>query len=403
MKILFITAEGFDTPNPNNQMAETMIGEFLNNGYQVHLIQSHRKGVNSDIPDSLINREKFVCDTVTRKVVDKSNFVKRYFNDFKYAFSAMKYWRKVKDADVVYLQSNPTIIYPMLLLRLFYRKPIVYSIYDIFPGHAYDIGVIRSKFIFNALKLLQKPCYKIADVITVLSEDMREELINIGVKSDKIKVVPAWYDIKNTHEIARRDNLFIKKYNIPENKFYVQFAGSLGYIFNYKTVLALAKEIKEKTDIVIQIVGDGPIKETFIKEAEESGLKNIDFYPLQPVELVPHVYSACDLCVIPLKKSVIRNAVPSKAPILMACRRTIVNSVEINSKYASAFHKYNMGISVDIEDVRGLADAVIYLYENPEILKKMADNANEYGKTHYSSTKSIRLIMNIFDKWGKNN
>ena len=33
MKILFITAEGFDTPNPNNQMAEVMINDFLNNGF----------------------------------------------------------------------------------------------------------------------------------------------------------------------------------------------------------------------------------------------------------------------------------------------------------------------------------------------------------------------------------
>lgn len=51
MKILFITAEGFDTPNPNNQMAEVMINDFLDRGYQVHLIQSHRKGVNPTFPN----------------------------------------------------------------------------------------------------------------------------------------------------------------------------------------------------------------------------------------------------------------------------------------------------------------------------------------------------------------
>ena len=55
MKILYITAEGFDTPNPNNQMAEVMIRDFLQNGHSVHLVQSHRKGVNPDIPKSLEN------------------------------------------------------------------------------------------------------------------------------------------------------------------------------------------------------------------------------------------------------------------------------------------------------------------------------------------------------------
>jgi colanic acid biosynthesis glycosyl transferase WcaI len=126
MKILFITPDGFDTPSPNNQMAETMMRVFCESGHHVHLIQSHRKGINPDIPESLKSLPNFTCDTVVRKIVDKTKFVKRYLNDFYYAFQAMKYWRKVKDADVIYLQSNPTIIYPMLLLRLFKRKvPIV--------------------------------------------------------------------------------------------------------------------------------------------------------------------------------------------------------------------------------------------------------------------------------------
>ena len=59
MKILYITYEGFDTPNAANQMAETMINTFLGQGHTVYLIQSHRKGVNSDIPKSLEGRKTF--------------------------------------------------------------------------------------------------------------------------------------------------------------------------------------------------------------------------------------------------------------------------------------------------------------------------------------------------------
>ncbi len=76
MKILYITAEGFDTPNPNNQMAEVMIRDFLKNGHSVHLVQSHRKGVNPDIPKSLEDEPNLTVDTIVRKVVDKTNFIK---------------------------------------------------------------------------------------------------------------------------------------------------------------------------------------------------------------------------------------------------------------------------------------------------------------------------------------
>ncbi len=399
MKILYITAEGFDTPNPNNQMAEVMIRDFLQNGHSVHLVQSHRKGVNPDIPRSLEGEPNLTVDTVVRKVVDKTNFIKRYLNDVKYAFSAMKYWKKDKDADVIYLQSNPTILYPMLLLRLFKRRvPIVYSIYDVFPGHAYDIGVIKSKLIYNAMRIMQKPCYRMATAITVLSADMKIKVVEQGAKPDSVYAVPAWYDVSTTREIPTEENRFLQKYNLTKEKFCVQFAGTIGYVFNYKTVIELAKRLKEHTDIEIQIIGDGNVKNDFVAEAEALELTNIAFYPLQPIEIVPDVYSACDICIIPLKKGVIGNGVPSKAPILMACKRVIVNSVEIESNYAKMYAEHNMGIAVDIFDYDGLANAIIELKKSPEQLKVMAENAYNYGKENYSSDASTAKLMDIFEK-----
>ena len=402
MKILYITAEGFDTPNPNNQMAEVMIRTFLEKGHEVHLIQSHRKGINKDIPDSLQSFEGLTTDTIVRKIVDKTHFIKRYINDTKYAFSAMKYWRKVKDADVIYLQSNPTIVQAMCLLKLFQKNvPIVYSIYDVFPGHAYDIGVIKSKFIYHMLRILQKPCYKMATAITVLSDDMKEKVVLQGASPEKVYVVPAWFDVSSAKEIARENNRFIQKYDIPDNRFCVQFAGTIGYVFNYKTVLELAKRLKEKKDIEIQIIGEGTVKDQFVKEAKELQLDNISFYPLQPVEMVPDVYSACDVCIIPLKKGVIGNGVPSKAPILMACNRTIVSSVEMDSSYARMFKENDMGIAVETSDYDGLADAIVRLYENPDELKRMAHNAYIYGKENYSSIKSTGKLIEILERCGQ--
>lgn len=398
MKILYITAEGFDTPNPNNQMAEVMIRDFLDNGHTVHLVQSHRKGLNEDIPASLMGRAGFSCDTVIRKVVDKTRFLKRYYNDASYAFQSMKYWKKVKDADVIYLQSNPTIIFLMALLRIFKRRvPIVYSIYDVFPGHAFDIGVIQSKSIYNTLRLIQKPCYYMPSAITVLSEDMKNKVVEQGARADKVFVVPAWFDVKSTKEIPKDENKFIKKYDIDTNKFYVQFAGSIGYVFNYRTVIELAQRLKDNPDIEIQIIGDGNKKEEFVCEAQRLGLVNIKFYPLQPIDIVSDVYSACNIAIIPLMRGVIGNGVPSKASILMACNRVIINSVEINSEYAKMFAENQMGVSVDIEDYDGLKDAVLDLYNSPDKVQRMAVNAQDFSRTNYSSSRSTMILMEIFD------
>lgn len=402
MKILFITAEGFDTPNPNNQMAEVMINDFLDKGHQVHLVQSHRKGVCPDLPSSLEGRSGLTVDTIVRTVVDKSNFIKRYINDVKYHFESVKYYKKVKDADVIYLQSNPTIYFPMIFLKLFMRKiPIVYSIYDVFPGHAYDIGVINNKFLYNIFKWMQKPCYKWASAITVLSEDMKDMIVMEGARPDDVYVVPAWFDVRTAREVPIEENQFIRKYNIDKSKFIVQYAGSIGYVFNYKTIIELAKRLKDDEDIVLQMIGDGPAKESFIAEARENNLTNIEFYPLQPIPLVPDVYSTGDICIIPLKKGVIGNGTPSKAPILMACKRVILNCVESWSKYYKLFDEYDMGYAVDVNDYDGMADVVRRIKANPEESNRKIMNAYKYGQTYFSSTRSVGILLDVMDRYKK--
>lgn len=402
MKILFITAEGFDTPNPNNQMAEVMINDFLDAGHQVHLVQSHRKGVCPDLPASLEGRIGLSVDTIVRDVVDKSNFIKRYFNDVKYHFDSLKYYRKVKDADVIYLQSNPTIYFPMIFIKLFMRKmPIIYSIYDVFPGHAYDIGVINNKFLYNIFKWMQKPCYKWVSAIAVLSEDMKDMIVKEGARPEDVYVVPAWFDVRTAREVPVEENQFIRKYNIDKSKFIVQYAGSIGYVFNYKTIIELAKRLKGDDDIVLQMIGDGPAKEQFMAEARENNLTNIEFYPLQPIPLVPDVYSTGDVCIIPLKKGVIGNGTPSKAPILMACKRVILNCVESWSKYYKLFDEYDMGYAVDVNDYDGMADVVRRIKANPEEASRKVMNAYQYGQAYFSSTRSVGILLDVMDRYKK--
>ena len=143
------------------------------------------------------------------------------------------------------------------------------------------------------------------------------------------------------------------------------------------------------------------MKERFVQQVNEAGLENIEIYPLQPVELVPDVYSAGDVCIIPLRHSVIYNGVPSKAPILMACNRVIVNSVDLDSHYARMFIENDMGVCVNIGDYDLLAEKIKQLYHSPQERGRMSQNAKEYCTKHFSSDVNTRKYMDIFDEIGK--
>ena len=403
MKILYLTMDGFDTPGPNNQMAMVMIRDFLKAGHQVHLIQSHRKGIFADIPDMLQNQPLLTVETLKRNIIDKNNFILRYLNEAKWAFQSFRHWRKVKDVDVIFLQSCPSAIFQILLLKFFSPKPVLFNIYDVWPGHAMDLGVMKHKWMYNTFRYIQKIAYKCCTKIAVLSEDMEQKLINEGVPKSKIRIVPAWFDDSAIMNIPREKNKFIKKFNLEsDDSFIVQFAGTIGYVFNYKLVLDTAEKLLGHDKIRLQIIGDGLFKEQMVYEASERCLSNIDFYPLQPIDIVPDVYSACDVCIIPLRKGVIGNGVPSKAPLLMACHKTIINSVESDSEYYKIFNENNMGISVPLNDSTAMSEAILHLYNNPDTRKLMGINAEAYSRKYYSASVCTKKFIDIFEEMNHN-
>lgn len=396
MNIMFLTCDGFDTPNSVNHLSMTIIEDLLKANNNVYLVCSHKKGIYKDIPDILKEKKGFTYDIVKRKDINKNNFVKRYLDDFLYVFKAMKYWRKKKNSiDAVFLQSYPNSVYMAIALKLFLRKPVVYNLYDVFPGHAYDIGVIKSKFIYNALRWTQKLVYKLTDYTIAASEDMKNILIKEGVPENKIRIVYLWYDTERIKCISPSENKIIKKFNLPRDKFYVQYAGALGYVLDYKMIIKVAEILKNQEDIVFLIIGDGNVKNRFLEEVKQKNLSNVWYYPWQPLELIGDVYNACDIGFIPLKKGVIGNGVPSKASQLMACKKVIVNSVE-DSVYSRMFSENNMGISINTGDPQDIANAILYLKSHPEELKIMGENAYNYVSKYYSREVNTKKIVELF-------
>lgn len=396
MKILFLTSEGFDTPNSTNHLAETLLEDFLKRGIEVHSITSHKTGTYADIPESLLAYvgAGFTYDIINRENIDKNNFVKRYLDEVKYAFTARKIWKKHKgEYDAVLLQSNPNSVINAVLLGALHR-PIVLNLYDVFPGHAMSIGVIKNKLIYNVFRIMQKVLYKKCKYIVAMSEDMKKQLLDERVPDEKVKVIRNWFDDDIFEPIPREENAFLKKYGLDTEKFYVQFAGLLGYVFDYKMYLDVAEKLSAREDIVFQLIGDGNQRAVIDAEIEQRGIKNIMRFPWQPLDIIAHVYSACDVGIIPLKPGVIGNGIPSKACQLMAARRVILNSVE-QSEYTDTFAHYDMGENVTDHDPQSVADRILYLYENRERREVIGENACRYAYDNYSRKKNTAEFADL--------
>lgn len=400
MKVLFFLTSSMEKPSPSWHLMKALLEDVLNAGIHIYAIQRHYDDVEGKaFPDSILNHPGFSYSTVpVGTPTPKTAFVRRYLDGIKYALKAIKHYRHHNDFDVVFVQSAPTSLFYILLARYFAKKrPVIYNSQDMFPGSAIANGSMPKKWMQKIFYKLQKIAYKKVDVITAISEDMKQKLIEQGVPESKIRVIVNWYDSAEVHEIAWDENNFVKKYNLDKSKFYVQYAGTMGTNFNPEPILQVAQRLKNNSQIEFQMIGNGVKRERFEARAKELNLNNIVFYPLQPQSLVPDVYSTCSVCLIPLMRGVIGNSVPSKAGLLMACRRVIVNSVDIDSDYARIFEEERIGFSCDTTDYDGLTDKITYLYNNPREYIEIANRAKAYGQKFYSREYNTTFYIELFN------
>lgn len=402
MKVMYFGFEGFDNPNGTNHLAISLIDEMLKENIEVYLLNSHTKGIDPDIPFVLLNRENFNYDIINRKEVDKNNFIQRYVNGVIYAFKAMKYWMKrKKELDIVILQSTPTIIFSIVLLKLFLKKPIIYSLYDVFPENGIAVGAIKKGIISSVLKNIQKVVYWCADTIVVISEDMKKQMISLGIDSKKIEIVPLWYDDSYVSKKTFENNYFIQKYDININKFIVQYAGNFGYTFDYKMIIKVAEILQYKQDIQFHMIGNGAFLDEFSKMVEEKNLKNIKFFPWQQLSVIYDVYRSCDIAIIPLENEVIKNAYPSKTSLIMACGKSFICTTEKESVFYKNINEKNIAICIDRNKPWEVADKIITLSNSKEKLAILNLNAEKYARKYlskkYNTHHFIKIIKHLGD------
>jgi glycosyltransferase involved in cell wall biosynthesis len=84
----------------------------------------------------------------------------------------------------------------------------------------------------------------------------------------------------------------------------------------------------------------GAAKLGLMRQAEEMGLANVRFLPFQPHEAVPELYAGSDLCLVPLRRGITRDSVPSKV-------YTIVAAVDEGSDTWQFVQEVGCGLPVD--------------------------------------------------------
>lgn len=280
-----------------------------------------------------------------------------------------------------------------------YNIPLVYECRAFWEDAAVDHGTTtENSWRYCLTKRLETYVFKKADAITTICEGLRNDIINRGISSEKITVIPNAVNIeKFTYGVKPNQNLR-SKLNL-QGKIVLGFIGSF-YAYEGLPLLleALPKIIEKQPQTRLLLVGGG-VQETFIKQkTAELGLGDyVIFTGRVPHDLVQEYYNQVDIFVYPrLPMRLTELVTPLKPLEAMAQGRLVVASDVGGHKELICDNE--TGRLFKANDSDDLAKTVLDLLNQPNKWDKLREAGRLYVEQERNWTKSVSYYLNLYNK-----
>jgi colanic acid biosynthesis glycosyl transferase WcaI len=196
---------------------------------------------------------------------------------------------------VVAMTSPPLISFIAACFSRLRRWRFCYWVMDLNPDEALAAGWLRPGSLSASwLERFSRFSLHRGTAVIVLDRFMRERILQKGVASGKIAVIPPWSHDSEIHFDAEGRTRFRNAHSLRD-KFVVMYSGNHSPCHPLDTVLATAEKLASNNDITFCFVGGGAEFSRIKLFAKERRLSNILCLPYQPLDELAGSLSAADL------------------------------------------------------------------------------------------------------------
>ena len=244
------------------------------------------------------------------------------------------------------------------------RLPFVFELRDLWPASIAAVGAMNGSGFLHLLERLELFLYRRSKAVVSVTESFKKDLVRRGIPAEKIAVVINGVDLPR-YSPRPKDPELTARHGL-EGRFVVGYIGTHGMAHALEKVLDVAERMRTVPDLQFLFVGSGAEKAALVAEVKSRGLPNVLFLPPQPKEMMPRIWSLCDVALVHLKDNpVFGTVIPSKIfeamgmglPILIASPKGEAGGIVENS---------GAGMWIPPEDPRALADAVLRFRDDRE-------------------------------------
>ncbi|MDQ0482531.1 glycosyltransferase family 4 protein [Guptibacillus hwajinpoensis] len=232
--------------------------------------------------------------------------------------------------------------------------------------------------------------YQMADFVVGVSESYVERVqqVNQHAKS----YLPVFIGT----DLGYFDSCNLKESKPDSDEFSITYVGTLSYSYDIETVIKAVARLNRKgyTDIIFNVLGDGPLKARFQSVAEELDA-NVAFKGYLPYEEMIPLLTNSDLAANAITKGA-QQSITNKIGDYLASGLPVLNSSQ-NEEFMRIVEERKLGYSYEPGDVDKLVELIEMLYNNRDLRKVCGRNARRLAEEKFDRRTSYEHIYSVVE------
>ncbi len=279
-----------------------------------------------------------------------------------------------------------------------FSLPLVYEIRAFWE----DAGVDQATYTKNSIKYrlvrsLETWACKKAQQVAVLCQGIRQDLISRGISPAKL--TPVYNGINPANFTpCDPDSELQEQWQLKDKK----VIGFIGSFYRYEgldlLVTAFGKIIEKAPDMRLLLVGGGEMEESLKQQVQELGLQDFVILPGRIAHSkIQSVYAMIHVLTYPRYSVRLTELVTPLKPIEAMAMGKLVLASDIGGHRELIFHG-NTGILFPPGDADALAQAILNLFDNPDMAEKIKSCAMDHVAENQTWPVTTRVYKEIYHK-----
>jgi len=260
-----------------------------------------------------------------------------------------------------------------LKVAKFFNKPVINR-----NGYLPSTGILKkngadSKIYMDTV-LNENLIFRSSNAVTVSTEKLSNIVIESGIPKHKVSVIPNFIDVDKFYPIVN-----------PKKFFDCIFVGRISEEKNIENLI----EAISKTDYSLLIVGQGPLKNNYMKKYQNANVKIFWENSIQNDRL-PTFYNKCKIFILPS----FYEGHPKALLEAMSCGMLVIASNVVGNKEIIQDGKNGFLCKTTVDSIQSTIHKV--MKSDQKEISKIKKNARDYILHNFTLDKIVKLENKLY-------